>query len=112
MILVLKISLCLLVCFILGCSSNPPAVQHLTVGMELDTAREIIASAGGQNVEMAIVNQDGDIHPNVYDLPNGKVVILNGLKTLDSITIIENPDQPKSKREFREVTELTLPQSN
>ena len=95
-----------------SCSTREAYPPRINIGMELDAARQLIESNGGKNVVMAIVTAGGDVHPNVYDLPNGKVVILGGHEILDSITVIENPEDPKVEREFTELTEFMLPQSN
>jgi len=88
-------------------SENSPS--RLVAGMKLTAAREMILAVGGRNVVMAILNkQKNEVHPDVYDLPNGKVIILNGEENLESISILDDPEQPKSKRVYREIDELVL----
>jgi hypothetical protein len=45
---------------------------------------------------------------NAFDLPDGRTVVLFGDKSVDEISIIVNPDGPKSVRQTMSVQSIAL----
>ena len=85
---------------ITGCTQS---TASLTTGMKMQDAVSEMEKRGIPPQQMAYAATH-----NAFDLTDGRTVVLIGDKTVDDIQVIENPDEPKSKRKTGSVDTFEL----
>ncbi|MCE9545211.1 MAG: hypothetical protein K8T25_06805 [Planctomycetia bacterium] len=80
-----------------GCSVKPEP-GTIQIGMPYDAAVKAVEEAGGAPYGISNASLPPGQNLQARKLRSGKVVVLQGAATLESIEVLDNPEEPKQQK--------------
>ena len=83
----------------------------IKVGMKYGDALSMLKKAKAKEVQMEFMDETETEKIHTFELANGNVVIVSVKKSdklISSLEVCTNPEEPKSKRNWKSVQEIEL----